>query len=130
VAESYNSARFLGHLPGQRGARGPLDAGLRPLLVVDESSTVPGLDLADLVAFAEAHDGKVILAGDLAQLQAVQNGGGMSLLAGRAGYVQLTEPVRFKAGWERAASLRLRAGDTTVLGEYDQHARIRGGDPE
>jgi hypothetical protein len=25
AAESYNSAQFLGHLPGQRGARGPVD---------------------------------------------------------------------------------------------------------
>jgi len=58
---------------------------------------VPGLDFADLNAFAEATDGKVVLAGDLAQLQAVENGGGMALIAGRLGYVQLTEPVRFKA---------------------------------
>src|SRR5207244_1957275 len=56
--------------------------------------------------------------------------GGMALLASRLGYVQLTEPVRFKADWERGASLRLRAGDATVLADYDQHARIRGGDPE
>jgi len=28
------------------------------------------------------------------------------------------------------ASLRLRAGDTSVLADYDQHARIRGGGPE
>jgi hypothetical protein len=46
------------------------------------------------------------------------------------GYVQLTEPQRFRAPWEQAASLRLRAGDATVLAEYDQHARICGGDPE
>jgi AAA domain-containing protein len=91
---------------------------------------ISGLDLADLISYAEAHDGKVVLAGDLAQLQAVENGGGMALLADRLGYVQLTEPVRFRAGWERAASMRLRAGDTTVLAEYDQHARIRGGEPE
>ena len=63
-------------------------------------------------------------------LQAVENGGGMSLLADRLGYVPLTEPIRFKAAWERDASLRLRAGDTSVLADYDQHARIRGGDPE
>ena len=44
--------------------------------------------------------------------------------------VQLAEPVRFRAGWERAASLRLRAGDASVLAAYDQHARIRGGEPE
>ena len=33
----------------------------------------------------------------------------MMLLADRLGYVQLAEPVRFTAAWERAASLRLRA---------------------
>ena len=72
----------------------------------------------------------MILAGDTAQLQAVENGGGMSLLADQLGYVQLAEPVRFRAGWEQAASLRLRAGDASVLAEYDQHGRIRGGEPE
>ena len=66
------------------------------------------------------------LAGDTQQLQAVENGGGMSLL----GDAQLTEPVRFRAAWEQAASLRLRAGDTAVLAEYGQHGRIYGGDPE
>ena len=72
----------------------------------------------------------MILAGDTQQLQAVENGGGMSLLADALGYAQLTEPVRFRAAWEQAASLRLRDGDTSVLAEYDQHGRIRGGDPE
>jgi hypothetical protein len=72
----------------------------------------------------------VVVTGDTSQLQAVQNGGGMSLLAGRLGYVRLAEPVRFRATWEQAASLRLRDGDVTVLADYDQHARITGGDPE
>ena len=71
-------------------------------------------DLADLIDLAERHGGKVIVAGDTEQLQAVQNGGGMSLLADRLGYVRLAEPVRFRAAWERAASLRLRDGDATV----------------
>ena len=39
--------------------------------------------------FTEANGAKVILAGDIGQLQAVQNGGGMSLLADRLGYIQL-----------------------------------------
>ncbi len=60
----------------------------------------------------------------------MQNGGGMSLLADRLGYVRLAEPVRFHAAWERAASLRLRDGDASVLEEYDRHARISGGEPE
>jgi ATP-dependent exoDNAse (exonuclease V) alpha subunit len=130
VAESYNSAQFLGHLPGQRGARGPVATGPCPLFLIDEASMIPGPDLADLISIAETMNGKVILAGGTGQLQAVQNGGGMSLLASRLGYVQLAEPVRFRAGWEQAASLRMRAGDASVLADYDQHARIQGGEPE
>jgi conjugative relaxase-like TrwC/TraI family protein len=130
VPVSYNAAQFLGHLPGRRGARGPVETGPGPLLAVDEASTMPGPDLADLIAYAQARDGKVILAGDTSQLQAVENGGGMSLLAGAIGYARLAEPVRFRAAWEQQASLRLRDGDVTVLADYDQHGRILGGDPE
>ena len=54
----------------------------------------------------------------------------MSLLAQVLGYARLAEPVRFRSQWEQRASLRLRDGDTTVLADYDQHARIVGGDPE
>jgi conjugative relaxase-like TrwC/TraI family protein len=130
VPVSYNAAQFLGHLPGRRGARGSVETGKRPLLVVDEASTMSGPDLADLIAYARARDGKMILAGDTSQLQAVENGGGMSLLAAALGYVRLAEPVRFRNEWEQHASLRLHDGDTTVLADYDQHGRILGGDPE
>ena len=130
VPVSYNSAQFLGHLPGRRGARGPVETGPAPLLLIDEASTMPGPDLADLITYAETRDGKVILAGDTSQLQAVENGGGMSLLADTLGYARLAEPARFHAAWEQHASLRLRDGDTTVLADYDQHGRIHGGDPE
>ena len=125
IPVSYNTAQFLGHLPGQRGARGPVAISPGTLLSVDETSMISGPDLADLISLADAKDAKVILAGDTAQLQAVENGGGMSLLADRLGYVQLAEPVRFRAGWEQAASLRLRAGDASVLAEYDEHGRIK-----
>ena len=128
--ESYNSARFLGHLPGRRGARGHMPVSPGTLFAVDEASMLGTPDLADLIDLAERHGGKVIVAGDTEQLQAVQNGGGMSLLADRLGYVRLAEPVRFHAAWERAASLRLRDGDASVLEEYDRHARISGGEPE
>jgi ATP-dependent exoDNAse (exonuclease V) alpha subunit len=129
VPQSYNAAQFLGHLPGRRGARGPVETGHAPLLLIDEASMMPGPDLADLISYAEARGGKVILAGDTSQLQAVENGGGMSLLAA-LGYARLAEPVRFRNRWEQQTSLRLHDGDTTVLAEYDQHGRITGGDPE
>jgi ATP-dependent exoDNAse (exonuclease V) alpha subunit len=130
VPVSYNAAQFLGHLPGRRGARGPVRLRSGDLVLIDEASMVSNPDLADVISQSAASDTKVILAGDTQQLQAVENGGGMSLLADALGYAQLTEPVRFRAAWEQAASLRLRAGDTSVLTEYDQHGRIRGGTPE
>jgi AAA domain/TrwC relaxase len=130
VGECYNSAQFLGHLPGQRGARGAVELRPGDLVLMDEASMVSSPDLADTIGHAAASGAKVILAGDTGQLQAVENGGGMSLLAAVLGYVQLAEPVRFRAEWERAASLRLRDGDVSVLADYDQHGRITGGDPE
>ena len=130
VAESYNFAQFLGHLPGRRGARGAVPLRPGDLLLIDEASMLSTQDMADTVSHASATGAKVVLAGDTRQLQAVENGGGMSLLASRLGYLQLAEPVRFSARWEQAASLRLRAGDASVLAEYDQHGRIRGAEPE
>ena len=62
---------------------------------------MPGPDLADLIAYARACRGKLVLAGDTSQLQAVENGGGMSLLAGALGYARLAEPTRFRAVWEQ-----------------------------
>jgi hypothetical protein len=104
VPESYNSAQFLGHLPGQRGAGGPIP--LRPgdlipideaSIPIDEASMISNPDLADIISQAAAAGAKVILAGDTSQLQAVERGGGLSLLAGALGSVQLAEPVRFRA---------------------------------
>ena len=124
VPVSYNTAQFLGHLPGQRGARGPVELRPGDLVLIDEASMVSNPDLADVVTQAAAAGAKVILAGDTQQLQAVENGGGMSLLAGALGYAQLTEPVRFRAAWEQAASLRLRAR------RYQRAGRVRPARPD
>jgi AAA domain/TrwC relaxase len=85
VAECYNTAQFLGHLPGQRGARGAVELRPGDLVLMDEASMVSSPDLADTISHAAASGAKVILAGDTGQLQAVENGGGMSLLAGVLG---------------------------------------------
>jgi hypothetical protein len=100
------------------------------LIEVDEGSMVSLAHLGALVEHAARNGCKLVLAGDQEQLAAVEGGGAMMLLADRLGYVQLAEPVRFKAGWEREASLRLRRGDAAALDEYDQHGRIRGAPPE
>ena len=52
VPESYNAAQFLGHLPGRRGARGPIQLQPGDLVLMDEASMVASPDLADVVSQA------------------------------------------------------------------------------
>src|SRR5256885_218232 len=101
VPVSYNAAQFLGHLPGRRGARGPVLIHPGTLLVVDEASMLSGPDLAGLIAYAKSRGAKIILAGDVSQLQAVENGGGMSLLPSHPGYAPPAEPVRVRPPLEQ-----------------------------
>ena len=76
------------------------------------------------------HGAKVVVTGDPMQLQAVESGGGMTMLARRLGHVQLCEASRFPHAWEREATLRLRQGDVTVLADYPQHGRLHAGHAE
>jgi len=138
TATSQNATNGLRHAGIRRAANttrllADLQHGRIPpgsLILADEASMISVTHLAAIAEYAARHRCKLILAGDQEQLAAVEGGGAMMLLADQLGYVQLAEPVRFTAAWERAASLRLRAGDVTALDEYDQHGRIRGAPPE
>ena len=128
-----NELRHAGVTVAENTTRLLADIGhIRPgsLIVVDEGSMVSITHLAALTDHAARNGCKLLLAGDQEQLAAVEGGGAMRLLAGQLGYVQLAEPVRFTAAWERAASLRLRSRDATALDDYDQHGRIRGAPPD
>jgi conjugative relaxase-like TrwC/TraI family protein len=127
---AYNTARFLGHLEGRREALDAMPVQPGSLIILDEASMMSLADMAAILTIARRTGSKVIVTGDHEQLAAVEGGGAMMLLAHRHGYVQLAEPQRFHAEWEREASLRLRAGDVTVLAEYAQRGRLRGGSPE
>jgi hypothetical protein len=123
IPETANTTRLLADLQHSWIPPGSL-------IVVDEGSMVSITHLAAIAEYSARNGCKLVLAGDQQQLAAVEGGGVMMLLADRLGYVQLAEPVRFTAAWERAASLRLRQGDATALDEYDQHGRIRGAPPD
>ena len=87
-------------------------------------------DTADLAAIhrhVEAAGAKLLLVGDHRQLAAVGAGGGMDLLASAGARYELAEARRFTHEWERAASLRLRDGDETVLRDYHKHGRLLDG---
>ncbi len=103
-----------------------LDRG--EVVVVDEAAMVASADLARVVVLANQAQAKVVLVGDHRQLGAVEAGGLFRLLAAETEAAELTGVRRFHAGWERAASLRLRDGDRTVIEEYLQHGRVVGGE--
>jgi conjugative relaxase-like TrwC/TraI family protein len=94
------------------------------LVVVDESAMANTADLAAIHQHVTAAGAKLLLTGDHRQLAAVGAGGGMELVADAGAAYELTEARRFSAGWERAASLRLRDGDETVLGDYHKNGRL------
>jgi ATP-dependent exoDNAse (exonuclease V) alpha subunit len=122
VQVAANSTRLLADLTEGRIPPGAL-------IVADEGSMISITHLSAVVAYAVGNGCKLVLAGDQEQLAAVEGGGAITLLADRLGYVQLAEPIRFTAAWERGVSLRLRGGDATALDEYDQRGRIRGSLP-
>lgn len=97
------------------------------LVVVDESAMANTADLTAIRGYIEAAGAKLLLTGDHRQLAAVGAGGGMGLVADRGVSYELAEVRRFTAQWERDASLRLREGDQSALGDYRKHGRIIDG---
>jgi conjugative relaxase-like TrwC/TraI family protein len=99
----------------------------RSVVIVDEASMLTTDDLDRLTARVQHAQAALVLVGDPAQIGAVQAPGGMfELCCQRMGEwtVELSELHRFQHPWEGPATLRLRAGDASVLADYARHGRI------
>lgn len=96
-------------------------------VVVDEASMVPTPRLAEMIDLAERRGWRLALLGDPMQFSAVGRSGMFGHLVDTLGAVELDRVHRFDASWERDASLRLRRGDTDVVGLYEQRDRLHGG---
>ncbi|MBU8865598.1 MobF family relaxase [Paenarthrobacter aromaticivorans] len=97
------------------------------LVVVDEASMVSTQQLAAIVAQAQQAQAKVLLVGDPAQLDSIDAGGVLGWLDRLGKAARLSSIWRFQHAWEASASMGLRAGDISVLAEYEQHGRISHG---
>ena len=101
------------------------------LVLLDEASLAGTLVLDRITAHAAQVGAKVVLIGDWAQLSAIETGGAFGMIvADRGDTPELTDVRRFRADWEKTATLRLRHGDTTVLDTYAEHQRIHDGDTD
>jgi ATP-dependent exoDNAse (exonuclease V) alpha subunit len=103
------------------------DLPARTTVVVDEAGNAATPKLAELARLADRHDWRVVLVGDPRQFSAVGRGGMFGHLVDSHGAVELDQVHRFRHHWERQASLHLRAGDPSVLTEYEQRGRLHGG---
>ncbi|MBT2513178.1 AAA family ATPase [Arthrobacter sp. ISL-30] len=97
------------------------------LVIIDEASMVPTLQLSALVHQARDAGAKILLVGDPGQLDAIDAGGVLGWLDRQGKTARLSTIWRFEHAWERNASLKLRAGDITAIDDYDQHQRITNG---
>ena len=94
--------------------------------MLDESSMISTADLALIMDYADRAGALVVPTGDPFQLGPVEAGGMFPALIRELGAAELSEVLRFSADWERDASVRLRAGDFSVVAAYDRRGRIRG----
>lgn len=110
---------------------GRWDFRAHQLVIVDEASIAGTLALDALTAHAATVGAKVLLVGDWAQLDAVESSGAFAMIAHALDDTpELTEVWRFRAEWEKRASLTLRLGDPEVLDVYEEHGRIHDGDAD
>lgn len=95
------------------------------VVVVDEAAMVGTRKLLRLLDHAERDRAKVVLVGDPQQLPEIQAGGGYVGLSSRLGNATLHNNRRQRAGWERAALARMRAGHTDeAIAAYLDHGRV------
>jgi conjugative relaxase-like TrwC/TraI family protein len=96
-------------------------------IICDEAGMVPTAKLAELFALADQKGWRLALVGDPLQFAPVGRGGMFGLLVDTFDHIDLDQIHRFNQGWERAASLQLRRGDTSVVDLYDAQGRLHGG---
>jgi conjugative relaxase-like TrwC/TraI family protein len=95
------------------------------VLVVDEAGMIGDRELAELVSLAARDNTKLVVVGDPSQLQPIGAGAPMRTLGEHIGRVLVTENVRQKEPWERAALQLVRDGEARAAYElYLSHGRI------
>ncbi|MFC7959072.1 MobF family relaxase [Rhodococcoides kroppenstedtii] len=97
------------------------------LILVDEAGMASTRDLDQLVALAAERGAVVRMIGDSAQLNAVDAGGALGMLARETSAPELVDVVRFRDPDEAAASLALRVGDPAGIDFYARRDRMIGG---
>jgi hypothetical protein len=82
------------------------------VLVIDEAGMIGSRQMERIVSEAEKHGAKLVLVGDIEQLQAIEAGAAFRHLAERHGAVEITDIRRQREDWQRDATRQLATGRT------------------
>ena len=95
----------------------------RDVLVIDEAGMVGTRQLEQVLSHAAEAGAKVVLVGDIKQLQAIEAGAAFRSIHGRHGGAEIGEVRRQREDWQRDATRDLAAGRT---GDALEAYRSRG----
>ena len=101
----------------------------RDVLVVDEAGMIGTHQLQRVLAEAASAGAKVVMVGDVQQLQAIEAGAAFRLLAERHGAAEIGEVRRQAVQWMRDATRAFATGRTgEALGAYAQAGMVHATD--
>ncbi len=101
----------------------------RDVLVVDEAGMIGSRQLGRVLAEAAGAGAKVVMVGDVQQLQSIEAGAAFRLLAERHGAAEIGEVRRQTAQWMRDATRQFATGRTgEALAAYSQSGMVHAVD--
>lgn len=101
----------------------------RDVLVIDEAGMIGSRQLGRVLAEAAGAGAKVVMVGDVQQLQSIEAGAAFRLLAERHGAAEIGEVRRQTAQWMRDATRAFATGWTgEALGAYAQAGMVHAAD--
>jgi Ti-type conjugative transfer relaxase TraA len=97
----------------------------RHVLVIDEAGMIGTRQIERVLAEAEKRKAKVVLVGDVEQLQAIEAGAAFRSIAERHGAVEISEIRRQSQDWQRDATRQLATGRTAeALDAYNEAGHV------
>src|SRR5690606_35673016 len=97
----------------------------RHVLVIDEAGMIGTRQMERVIAEARKRAAKVVLVGDVEQLQAIEAGAAFRSIAERHGAVEITQIRRQSEDWQRDATRQLATGRTAeALDTYNEAGHV------
>jgi Ti-type conjugative transfer relaxase TraA len=95
------------------------------VLVIDEAGMIGTRQMERVIGEAEKRGAKIVLVGDVEQLQAIEAGAAFRSIAERHGSAEITTVRRQREGWQRDATRWLATERTgEALGAYDEAGHV------